>query len=255
MTIMRVEKNANYTTINNTVLNDVELSWQAKGMAAYLLSRPDGWEIKSRHLSTVSSDGTTATLNTLKELEERGYLTRICKKNAAGQFEWEQIFHEVPTMSDVTVSGKPAHGEPVHIVSTDVVTVSKDTVATSATSDLPLVEQRPTSTSVTTSLAEQYRTLLAELETSKNRVAVLARVYALCFGQATAPTFSYIGRVATAVGGAGRLAQLMFELIPRQVSGDKLAYIMSEEKARKKRAAAFNGGVKETKFMFDNGDD
>lgn len=41
MSIMRVEKNKDYTIMNRTALNDKRLSWKAKGTMAYMLSMPD----------------------------------------------------------------------------------------------------------------------------------------------------------------------------------------------------------------------
>jgi len=41
--IIRVEKNKNYSVVNNTVLRDTKISWKAKGIMAYMLSKPDDW--------------------------------------------------------------------------------------------------------------------------------------------------------------------------------------------------------------------
>ena len=49
MSTIRVVKGGNYSVINNTVLNDDRVSWEAKGMACYLLSKPDDWRINASH--------------------------------------------------------------------------------------------------------------------------------------------------------------------------------------------------------------
>ena len=46
--IVRVEKNKNYTIINNTSLYDERLSWKAKAIHAFMLSKPDDWTFITR---------------------------------------------------------------------------------------------------------------------------------------------------------------------------------------------------------------
>lgn len=108
-----------------------------------------------------------------------------------------------------------------------------------------------------TSLSSQFHAYLEELKVTPNKPATLRSIYALCFGADAAPDYGYLGKTARQVGGAGRLAQLMFELVPRPPAGDVLAYIVAEENARKKRAAQTGGNreVIDIKFANSGGDD
>ena len=45
MAIVRVPKVNNYTIMSNHHLIDPELSFKAKGLMSYMLSRPDNWDI------------------------------------------------------------------------------------------------------------------------------------------------------------------------------------------------------------------
>ena len=109
-------------------------------------------------------------------------------------------------------------------------------------------------TSATESLSEQFHTLNECLKTASNKTAKLGEIYALCFGAESVPAYSYIGKAAKQVGGAGRLAQLMFELITRPPAGDVLAFIMAEENSRRKRAAQMGGNREIKEIIFANGD-
>jgi hypothetical protein len=111
MSTVRVEKNKNYTTINNTVLNDTRLTWKAKGLAAFLLSKPDDWKIVREHLIKQADDGETAVRSALQELEECGYLTRTRHQNEEGKFEWEQVLHESP-LHNRPKKKKPSEAKP-----------------------------------------------------------------------------------------------------------------------------------------------
>jgi len=52
-------------------------------------------------------------------------------------------------------------------------------------------------------------------------------------GAVDVPSFAYIGRVANKVGGAGRLAELLWQNAAKPPSGDVLAYIQAQVQANK----------------------
>jgi hypothetical protein len=103
-------------------------------------------------------------------------------------------------------------------------------------------------------LSAQFQTLLEELKTTTNKQATLRQVYTLCFGAEAAPEYSYLGKVAKQVGGAGRLAQLMFELVTRPPAGDILAFIQAQEANRKQRAKQTGGNREILDVQFTNGE-
>jgi len=87
------------------------------------------------------------------------------------------------------------------------------------------------------SLADSFQKLLERLRTAKNRPAVLKEIYHFCFGGwgDTEPSYGYLAKVAKSIGGAGRLAQVMWELSANRPSGDVLAYIQAMHKQNKRR--------------------
>ena len=76
MTIIRVEKNRNYTTMCNYHLRDKNLSYKAKGLLSYMLSLQDNWDYSVSGLTVVSKESAKAIRSTLKELEDNYYLVR-----------------------------------------------------------------------------------------------------------------------------------------------------------------------------------
>lgn len=94
--ILRAIKDGRWTAINNTVLNDERLSWRAKGIAAYLLTKPDDWRIDHTHLWHVGKEGRDAVLAAMKELEENGYLVRTRFQKPNGKFATEVRLYESP---------------------------------------------------------------------------------------------------------------------------------------------------------------
>ena len=105
----------------------------------------------------------------------------------------------------------------------------------SATSGIPLLTikllsyEYPTGTEVQNpaSLSGAFGHFLGELKSTTNRPALLRQLYQLCFGEKEddLPSYGYLGKVAKKVGGAGRLAELMWRLTAKPPTGDVLAYI------------------------------
>ena len=79
-----------FTQVANAVLNDSELSARAKGMYAYLYSKPDGWDFSVYRIQKDHKESDKTIRKTLIELEERGYLTRM--KQADGRMVYRIHF-------------------------------------------------------------------------------------------------------------------------------------------------------------------
>ena len=75
-----------FTQIANYVLNDQGLSFRAKGIYSYLFSKPDGWDFAVSRISNDTTEGRDAVGKAIKELEERGYLTRIRQKSGRVEY-------------------------------------------------------------------------------------------------------------------------------------------------------------------------
>lgn len=111
MSIIRIHKTHNYSIISNVVLNDERLSWRARGIAAYLLSKPDDWRINAAHLHRVGREGRDAVRAALKELEDLGYLRRLKEQGEGGKWSSYLVLYEEPQDAEPT-PGKPTPGNP-----------------------------------------------------------------------------------------------------------------------------------------------
>lgn len=86
-----------FTIVDNTVIEDTELSWKAKGVFLYLWSKSDDWQFYEVEVTKHAKDGRDSLRSALKELETRGYLRRARDRNDKGQV----------TTSDWVLSEKP----------------------------------------------------------------------------------------------------------------------------------------------------
>jgi hypothetical protein len=89
-----------WTPINNDILENGNLSFKARGLLSYLLSRPDGWDTSARGLAASkhsNRDGRDAILTGFQELQAAGYLVRIRQQDpATGQWSSIGEVHSTP---------------------------------------------------------------------------------------------------------------------------------------------------------------
>ena len=89
--------------IANGALGDERLSWKARGLLAYLLSKPDNWRVIVAHLVTQGPDGKTSVMAGLEELETAGYIRRTKRPAIGGRYDgYDTELYESP---DGTASG------------------------------------------------------------------------------------------------------------------------------------------------------
>jgi len=98
--IIRVQKSRNnpFVIMDKRPLEDARLSFKAKGILAYLLSRPDDWVVRIADLCNHSPDGPTAVRAAMKELAAQGYaILQTIKDKDSGKIEGKEwIIFENP---------------------------------------------------------------------------------------------------------------------------------------------------------------
>ena len=87
MAIIRQKRKERFSIVDNKVIEDERLSFKARGLLIYMLSKPDDWKFYTDELAKRSSkDGITAIKPALKEIENAGYLLRKQGHKKNGQF-------------------------------------------------------------------------------------------------------------------------------------------------------------------------
>lgn len=115
---LRTQKGADpYFRFSRKAAQDKRLSWQARGMLAYLLSKPDGWLANVWALVDESpSAKRDAVRGILVELRELGYAELLQLKNGLGQQDGvEYLIKECPEEESIVTSPQtdlPGPGQP-----------------------------------------------------------------------------------------------------------------------------------------------
>ena len=97
--VIRVRKRPNnFVMLDKTFLEDDRLSFKAKGILAYLLSKPDNWKVIVGNLVKYSKDGKSAVYAGLKELKECGYYVKTPIRSEDGRriSRWESTVYDMP---------------------------------------------------------------------------------------------------------------------------------------------------------------
>lgn len=65
-----------FTRVPNTAVNDERLDLKARGLLLLMLSKPDGWVFRERHLATVAGVGRDQLRAAMQTLIDAGYVVR-----------------------------------------------------------------------------------------------------------------------------------------------------------------------------------
>lgn len=85
-----------FTVIQNRIIEDAQLTWKARGLLIFILSKPDHWRTNISHLSKCSADGYYSVQTGMTELEAAGYIKRHKAQNSAGQWSTYTTVYDTP---------------------------------------------------------------------------------------------------------------------------------------------------------------
>lgn len=90
------KREKNFTQIDNNVVNNDNLSYKAKGILLYLMSKPDDWKVYLVDIINHGKEGRSAIESGIKELESERYIVKFQFKNEKGQFDTFFMYDEFP---------------------------------------------------------------------------------------------------------------------------------------------------------------
>ena len=116
MAIYRKEKKQ-YCIMDMDILTSKELSWRAKSILQFCLSRPDNWVFSVRGIKYYGKDGMDSVRSGVHELEEKGYLVRRRVRNNGAYGDMIYDVYEDPSLrksdAEVPPSASPAEDKPL----------------------------------------------------------------------------------------------------------------------------------------------
>ena len=97
--IIRVRRK-HYTVLSPILTGDKKLSFAARGMMAYLLSKPDDWQARVSDLINQSPASKDAVRSIINELIKHRYMKHTRKRRDDGTFDYETEVFEEPFASE-----------------------------------------------------------------------------------------------------------------------------------------------------------
>ena len=113
--VHREDHKENFTIIDNFVLQNINLSWEARGFLVYLLSLPNDWSFTVRGLMKQTGSSKSTILRLMNELKAAGYIKLVKNKDKDGRFTssswhiYESAFES--HISQKRNTAKTEHGE------------------------------------------------------------------------------------------------------------------------------------------------
>ncbi|MDZ7750726.1 MAG: hypothetical protein U5S82_03500 [Gammaproteobacteria bacterium] len=114
-TIRRAARRHRFVIVDQAAVEDTRLSWAARGLLAYLLSRPDDWKVLVNDLKKRGNLGRDGIYALLRELREAGYVAFDRNRDNQGRMRGgTYIVSEIPhTASPDLDTPLPAAPRPV----------------------------------------------------------------------------------------------------------------------------------------------
>lgn len=113
MAIIRQKRKERFSIIDNRVIEDKRLSWGARGLLEYMLSKPDDWKFYMSELICHSDkDGRDKTYGYMDELKKYGYVTRKQKRNNNGKFGNQDLIVNDSPLTGFPYTAKPDTDSP-----------------------------------------------------------------------------------------------------------------------------------------------
>ncbi len=115
--IIRAARRHRYAQIEMNAIEDTRLSWAARGLLIYVLSRPDDWRVITKHLVKQGNLRRDGIHSLLRELRKCGYVRRKTIRNKQGSFSGVDYYvHElgdqISPRTDLPYPAEPDPGEP-----------------------------------------------------------------------------------------------------------------------------------------------
>lgn len=112
---LTIRKRRAYSSVPDDILTDGRLSARARVILAWMIGRPEGWELRVGHLQSVFQLSKEQWRAARRELEAAGYYRQTQSRLSNGQVDWKREVWDVPIETHPpTAPGavKPHYGAP-----------------------------------------------------------------------------------------------------------------------------------------------
>lgn len=103
----------NFTPISNQLIQNQNISLEAKGLVIFILSLPESWIIYKGQVQTALNMNKTKFNRVWKECVDSGYIQVIKERVDRGRFNYHYVITDLLSDGGLTAGGKSVGGESV----------------------------------------------------------------------------------------------------------------------------------------------
>lgn len=107
-----------FAVVPLSLLDNKEISFKAKGIYAFIQSKPDEWDFSIKNIAFQCKEGVESIASALRELEKYGYLKREKSQDDLGHWDIDYILYDTPfteiPVTENPMQGNPASGKPLN---------------------------------------------------------------------------------------------------------------------------------------------
>jgi biotin operon repressor len=119
-----------FTRVPNSAVNDSRLDLKARGLLLLMLSKPDGWTFRERHLATVAGVGRDALRAAMQTLIDTGYVVRTRESDdGKPPVCVTRVYDQPQTKVGLAEVGFPDRGETRPLSNKPVLVTNENTLA------------------------------------------------------------------------------------------------------------------------------
>lgn len=253
-TIIRAPRRNRYLVLDQRIVDDTRLSWAARGMLAYLLSRPDNWEVRVTDVQRRGNLGRDGTYKLISDLRSTGYVEFQQARDARGCIRGgSYIVREIPNPprpespdTDVPEPAVPYPVDPEALTTTEVNLLPSTTTTTYNTKERFSNPDQPTHTIVFPDWisAEQQRAArekVARFESALAQMLIDEWVGAISAGRIKKSPLGYLHELAARLDSnqfschyADHVAEARFDMKHAASAGERAMVRIEARKGEQK---------------------
>ena len=183
-TIIRAPRRHRFVVMDQRAVEDDRLSWAARGLLCYLLSRPDDWKVLVNDLRKRGNLGRDGIYRLLRELRTVGYARFLRLRDKSGRIRGGRyIIREIadspdPELPDTVLpqTAVPGSANPGALPTTDLYLKRTTTTTPTATQERSSSENENHAVEfawwVSAELQDSARTIVAELDPAERQIVI-----------------------------------------------------------------------------------
>jgi hypothetical protein len=106
-------RDRNFTIVPNGLIADDRLSWETRGLLVYLLSKPDHWQVNTKHLTGAGPGGVDRIRRMINEAIDVGYMVRRRLRNERGVYSGDEVVvYDAPVSASDSVEASTGKARP-----------------------------------------------------------------------------------------------------------------------------------------------